>query len=160
MHQVVDEDGDVGRVGAEEGLAFGHKEDLRHQRHPIHQLCQHILRITPGALYLHPLSKSLTLLVAPLPPSLDARMSVLEKLDNWGKHALRNMLADGPMHAPFTTWSLAAHSSAELASWLDGFASVLGGDKVAPSPDSEGSPIGHAARGAHTPVPMQTEEVM
>lgn len=43
------------------------------QRHPIHQLCQHILRITPGALYLHPLSKSLTLLVAPLPPALDAR---------------------------------------------------------------------------------------
>ena len=43
-------------------------------RHPVHQLCRHLLHIAPGALYLHPLSKALTLLVSPLPRDLDAEL--------------------------------------------------------------------------------------
>ena len=72
------------------------------------------------------------------PPSLDARMNILEKLDNWGKHALRNMLADGPLDKPVTSWSLAAHSPTELAAWLRAFGQLLGESKIG-SPASDTS---------------------
>ena len=95
--------------------------------------------------------------VADIPPSLDKRMSLIEKLDNWGRHALRNMLAEGPVNAPFTTWSLAAHSATEQQSWLDGFKQVLGSgvrmEERASSPMD-----GYAAIGAG-PF-MHAEEVM
>jgi hypothetical protein len=102
------------------------------------------------------------------PPSLDARMSIIEKLDNWGRHALRNMLAEGPMNAPVTTWTLAAHSAPELESWLASFRTVLG--EVAPPhaadvPAGVGAhgyvPIGAAdgGRAARTPTLLTAEEV-
>ena len=77
------------------------------------------------------------------------------------------------MHAPFTTWILAAHSAPELASWMGGFATLLGEANIrtagsptsvtaAPShgyvPIGDGEPTG--GRATHTPVPMLTEEVM
>lgn len=69
------------------------------------------------------------------PPSLDARMSLIEKLDNWGKHALRNMLADATKEGPVTTWTLAAHSAVDLQAWLDAFHSILA---EGPTEDGDG----------------------
>ena len=100
---------------------------------------------------------------ADCPPSLDARMSLIEKLDNWGKHALRNILAEGPKHAPFTTWSLAAPSSTERQAWFDGFAHVLDGAKLSASLASPGygeHGSGRVARTHVSPVQMSAEEVM
>ena len=85
--------------------------------------------------------------------------------DNWGKNALRNMLAEGPMHAPFTTWTLSAPSAAELHSWLDGFAAVCR-EVASPAADTAGAhgyePIGDTGATrtvARTPVIMGSEEV-
>ena len=119
--------------------------------------------IAPGPLKMGPKGD---LVGADCPPSLDARMSLIEKLDNWGKHALRNMLAEGPRHAPFTTWSLAAPSSTERQAWFDGFAHVLGGGKSSASLATPGySPSGEhgggrVARTHVSPVQMSSEEVM
>ena len=60
------------------------------------------------------------------PPSLDSKMNLLQKLDNWGKNALRNAMASGPIDAPFTAWTLAATSASELESWMGGFDGVVG----------------------------------
>ena len=80
------------------------------------------------------------------PPSLDAKMNLLQKLDNWGKQALRNAMAGGPV----TTWTLAATSRAELDAWLRGFTDVLGAGAVA-------GPI--ASDAGHVPAPTQPAAV-
>lgn len=101
------------------------------------------------------------------PPSLEAKMSVMQKLDNWGRHALRNAMAQGPMHAPYTTWTLAATSAAELQSWLSSFALVLA-DRAPAGASPAGAngyqPVGVGrAVNSRTPVLLggrQAEEVM
>ena len=92
------------------------------------------------------------------PPSLEAKMNVMQKLDNWGRHALRNAMAQGPLDKPHITWTLAATSASELQAWLGGFASVLSEAGVK-------TPLGgyqHAAGRdvARTPVMLGLEEVM
>ena len=99
------------------------------------------------------------------PPSLESRMSIIEKLDNWGKHALRSLMAEGKdSEGKVSTWSLAAHSEPELQAWLGAFSRVL---VKAASPAA--STPGYARIGGHagsrlagTPVMMysQPEEVM
>ena len=102
------------------------------------------------------------------PPSLDAKMNVFQKLDNWGKHALRNLTASGPLDAPVTTWTLVAPSEHELGEWLDAFAQVLApaatppfGTNTPPTGSGGYAPIGSAPRG-RTPVMAlhAAEEVM
>ena len=102
------------------------------------------------------------------PPSLEEKMTLIEKLDTWGRHALRNVLASGPLDAPFTTWTLAAHSSAELQSWLASFQQVLseiGSPQQAPTPGlgingyvAIGEPTS-ARRASRSPLAL-SEEVM
>ena len=101
------------------------------------------------------------------PPSLEAKMSVMQKLDNWGRHALRNAMAQGPMNAPYTTWTLAALSSAELQSWLASFTSVLGAPDAAAAKTPTGAngyqPVGQGRSvTSRTPVVLgaHAEEVM
>ena len=100
------------------------------------------------------------------PPSLEAKMSMMQKLDNWGRHALRNAMAQGPVHAPYTTWTLAATSAAELQSWLSSFSLVLAGRAAVTSPAGANGyqPVGVGrAVNSRTPVILgghQAEEVM
>ena len=101
------------------------------------------------------------------PPSVECRMNVLQKLDNWGRHALRNAMAQGPMNAPYTTWTLAALSSAELQSWLASFTSVLGAPDAAAAKTPTGAngyqPVGQGRSvTSRTPVVLgaHAEEVM
>ena len=112
--------------------------------------------LTPGPLKMGPHGE---ILGAGCPPSLDAKMNIIQKLDNWGRHALRNMLADGPIDAPFTTWNLAAHSATELQSWLDGFAHVLGerAEETSPVAVCGYVPIGDTSRVARMPTLMSEE---
>jgi hypothetical protein len=95
-----------------------------------------------------------------MPPSLDSKMNILQKLDNWGKNALRNAMASGPLDRPVTTWTLAATSAAELDGWMSGFARVLSHHtmRAEESADGYGDSAG-STRGA-SPVTLQAEEVM
>ena len=55
------------------------------------------------------------------------------QVDTWGKHALRNALASGPLNAPVNTWLLAAHSAADLAQWLIALREATASDAAGPS---------------------------
>ena len=66
--------------------------------------------VSPGPLFTPTLR-------SPALPSADDQMSLLQKLDAWGKGVVRNALASGPLHAPQTTWTLAARSAADALEW-------------------------------------------
>ena len=66
--------------------------------------------VSPGPLFTPTLR-------SPVLPSADDQMSLLQKLDAWGKGVVRNALASGPLHAPQTTWTLAARSAADALEW-------------------------------------------
>ena len=100
------------------------------------------------------------------PPSLEAKMNVMQKLDTWGRLALRNAMAQGPGDDKYTTWSLAATSALELQSWLDGFTQVLGETQLpaglhSPLGSKGYEPVGAGRTVSRTPVLVApTEEVM
>ena len=76
-----------------------------------HESEAHVMRLTSPARRLSLLTPGVA--AGPLgsptaPPSVEEKMGWLEKVDNWGRGAVRNLMASGPLDAPVNTWTLAA----------------------------------------------------
>ena len=89
-------------------------------------------------------------------------MNALQRLDNWGRRALRNALASGPLDAPVASWTLAAPSEAELREWLAAFDQVSVRAPLLQHPASACAaayaPIGARPVSARAPVLPTAEE--
>ena len=89
-------------------------------------------------------------------PSAESRMNVLQKLDNWGRQALRSAMASGGNpEAPHTSWTLAAPTELDKSAWLDAFAAVSILDIVRPTVNDTAAPT-VASSGALTAAPNAT----